>query len=107
MNAPDSDPDPPCTPPKPTGNGGVCRVDLDGQMESEDDDFDGLQGAKPEQKWNGRMELTLMQRCVTDEKEEMEQEDIHKSISLLQYTIPTLKPKLLVKEWWKLKKQIF
>ncbi len=40
MNAPD--PDPPYTPPKLTGNGGACRVDPDGQMESEDDDSNDL-----------------------------------------------------------------
>ncbi len=45
MNAPD--PDPPCTLPKPTGNGGACRVGLDGQMESEDDDYNDLQVVKP------------------------------------------------------------
>ena len=98
MNAPD--PDPPCTPPKSTCNGhcGACRVDPDGQMESEDDDSDALQVAKPKQKWNGKIEWTLMKRWVTGEKAEMEQEDIHKSIFLIQYTIPTLKPKPLVKE---------
>jgi hypothetical protein len=41
------DPDPPCTLPKQTGNGGACQVDPDGQMESEDDDSDDLQVAKP------------------------------------------------------------
>ncbi len=45
MNA--LDPDPQCTPPKPTGNDGACRVDPDGQMESKDDDADDLQVAKP------------------------------------------------------------
>ncbi len=45
MNAPD--PDPPCTPPKLTGNGGAGQVDPDGQMESEDDDSYDLQVAKP------------------------------------------------------------
>ena len=78
MNAPD--PDPPCTPPKPTGNGGACQVHPDGQMESEDDDSDDLQVAKPKQKWSGRMEWTLMKRCVTGEKAEMEQEDIDTTI---------------------------
>ncbi len=45
MNAPD--PDPPCIPPKPTGNGGAGRVDPDGQTESKDDDSGDLQIAKP------------------------------------------------------------
>jgi hypothetical protein len=45
-------------------------------MESEDDDSDDLQVAKPKQKWNGKMEWTLMKRWVTVEKAEMEQEDI-------------------------------
>jgi hypothetical protein len=78
MNAPD--PDPPCTPPKLTGNGGACRVDPDGQMESEDDDSDDLQVAKPKWKGNGRMEWTLMKRWVTGEKAEMEQEDIDREL---------------------------
>ncbi len=38
INAPN--PDPPCTPPKSTGNGGAGRVDPDGQMESESHDED-------------------------------------------------------------------
>ncbi len=58
MNAPD--PEPPCTPPKSTGNGGAGRVDIDGQMESDDDDSDDLQVAKPMWKWNGEMEWTLI-----------------------------------------------
>ncbi len=74
MNAPD--PDPPCTPPKSTANGGAGRVDPDGQMESEDDDSDHLQVAKLKGKWNGKMEWTLMKRWVTGEKAEMEQEDV-------------------------------
>ncbi len=78
MNAPD--PDPPCTPPKPTGNGGACRVDPDGQMEPEDDDSYDLQVAKPKRKWNGRMQWTLMKRWVTGEKAEMEQEDIDREL---------------------------
>ncbi len=60
MNAPD--PVLPCTPPKPTGNGGAGRVDPDGQMESDDDDSYDLKVAKPKRKWNGKMEWTLMKR---------------------------------------------
>ncbi len=45
MNA--LNPDPPCTPPKQTGNGGAGRVDPDGKMESKDDDSDDLQVAEP------------------------------------------------------------
>ncbi len=78
MNAPD--PDPPCTPPKPTGNGGGCLVNPYGQMESEDDDSYDLLVAKPKRKWNGRMEWTLMKRWVTGEKAEMEQEDIDRGL---------------------------
>jgi hypothetical protein len=74
MNAPD--PNPPCTPPKSTGNGGGGRVNPDGQMESEDDDSYDLQVAKPKRKWNGKMEWTLRKQWVTSEKAEMEQEDI-------------------------------
>jgi hypothetical protein len=66
MNAPD--PDPPCTPPKSTGNGGAGQVDPDGQMESEDDDSDDLQVAKPKRKWNNKMEWTLIKRWVIGEK---------------------------------------
>ncbi len=73
MNAPD--PEPPCTPPKSTGNGGAGRVDPDGQMESDDDDSDAQQVAKPRRKRNGKMEWTLMKRWVTGEKVEMVQED--------------------------------
>ena len=81
MNAPD--PDPPCTPPKSTGNGGdrgAGRVDPDGHMESKDDDSDDLQVAKPKRKWNGKMEWTLMKRWVTGEKAEMEQEDTDREL---------------------------
>jgi hypothetical protein len=74
MNAPD--PDPPCTPPKTNGNGGAGRVDPGGQMESEDDNSDDLQVAKPKRKWNGKMEWTLMKQWVTGQKAEMEQADI-------------------------------
>jgi hypothetical protein len=45
-----SDPDPPCTLPKSTGNGGACQVDPDGQMESENDNSYDLQAAKPKRK---------------------------------------------------------
>jgi hypothetical protein len=82
MNAPDQEP--PCTPPKQTGNGGACRVDPDGQMESKDDDSHDLQVAKPERKWNGRMEWTVMKRWVTGEKAEMEQEDIDSDSELFE-----------------------
>ena len=74
MNAPD--PDPPCTQPKLTGNGGAGLVDQDGQMESEDDDSYDLQVAKPKRKWNCKMKWTLRKQWVTSEKAEMEQEDI-------------------------------
>jgi hypothetical protein len=73
MNAPD--PDPPCTLPKSTGNGGADRVDPDGQMESEDDDSDDLQVAKPKRKWNGKM-----RQWMTGQKAEMEQEGIDREL---------------------------
>jgi hypothetical protein len=38
MNAPEAEP--PCTPPKPTGNGRAGRVDPDGQMNSDSEDSD-------------------------------------------------------------------
>jgi hypothetical protein len=78
MNAPD--PDPPCTQPKSTGNGGAGRVDPDGQMESKDDASDDLQVAKPKLKWNGKMEWTPMKRWATGQKAEMEQEDIDREL---------------------------
>jgi hypothetical protein len=53
----------------------ACRVDPDGQMESEDDDSDDMQVDKPKRKSNGKMEWTLMKRWITGEKAEMEQED--------------------------------
>ncbi len=75
-----TDPDPPCTPQKSTGNGGAGRVDLDCQMESDDDDSYDLQVAKPKRKWNGKMEWTLMKRWVTGQKAEMEHEDIDREL---------------------------
>jgi hypothetical protein len=45
----------PCTPTKPTGNGGTCRVDLDGQMKSEDESEEELPVAKPKRKWNDKI----------------------------------------------------
>ncbi len=78
MNAPD--PEPPCTPPKSIGNDWAGRVDPDGQMESDDNDSDAQQVAKPRRKWNGKMEWTLMKRLVTGEKAEMEQEDIDREL---------------------------
>ncbi len=53
MNAPD--PDLPCTPPKSTGNGGACPVDLDGRMESENDESDDLQ-VEAEMEWQDGMD---------------------------------------------------
>ena len=38
------------------------------------------QVANPKLKWNGRVEWTLMKRWVTDEKAEMEQEDIDREL---------------------------
>ncbi len=73
MNVPD--PEPPCTPPKPAGNGGAGRVDPDGQ-----DDSDTQQVAKTKRKWNGKIEWTLMKRWVTGEKEEMDQEGIDREL---------------------------
>jgi hypothetical protein len=75
-----ADPDPPCTPPKPTGSGGACRVDPDGLVESEEDDSNDLQVAKPRRKWNGSMERTLMKGWVTGEKAAMEQKDIDREL---------------------------
>ena len=65
---------------KATGNSQAGRVGPDGQMDSEDDNADDCQVAKPKRKWNGRMEWTLMKRWVTGEKAEMDQEDIDREL---------------------------
>jgi hypothetical protein len=49
-------------------------------MESEDDDSDDLQVAKPKRKWSGKMEWTLIKQWVTGQKAEMEQEDIDREL---------------------------
>ena len=59
MKAPD--PEPPCTPPKPTGNGGAGRVDPDGQMNSDSEDLDEPQSAMSKRKWNGRESWTMIE----------------------------------------------
>ncbi len=52
MNAPETVP--PCTPPKPTGNGGVGRVDQEGTMNSDSENSDEPQSAMTKRKWNDR-----------------------------------------------------
>ena len=54
MNAPDAEP--PCTPPKPTGNGGAGRVDPDGQMNSDSEDSDEPQSLMSKRKWKRIMD---------------------------------------------------
>jgi hypothetical protein len=67
MNAPD--PVPPCTPPKPTGNGGAGRVDPDGQKNSDSEDLDEPQSAMSKRKWNGRESWTSVNRGVLNLEE--------------------------------------
>ncbi len=69
MNAPEAEPL--CTPPKPTGNGWAGRVDPDGQMNSDSEDFDEPQSAKTKRKWNGTESWTMIKRWVTGEQAEM------------------------------------
>ncbi len=82
MNAPEAEP--PCTQPKPTGNGGACRVDPDGQMNSDSEDSDEPQSAmtKRNLKWNGRESWTMIKRWVTGEQAqaEMDQDDIDRDL---------------------------
>ena len=77
-NAPDSVP--PCTPPKPTGNGGAGRVDPDGQMNSDSEDSDEPQSAMSKRKWNGRESWTMITRWVTGEHAKMDQDDIDREL---------------------------
>jgi hypothetical protein len=74
MNAPEAVP--PCTPPKPTGNGGAGRVDPDGEMNSDLEDSDEQQSAMSKRIWNGRESWTMIKRWVTGEQAEMDQDDI-------------------------------
>jgi hypothetical protein len=80
MNAPEAEP--PCTPPKPTGNGGACRVDLDGQMNSDSEDSNEQQSLMSKQKWNGRESWTMIKRWVTGhgEQAETDQDDIDREL---------------------------
>ncbi len=61
MNAPEAEP--PCTPPKPTGNGGAGRVDPDGQMNSDSENSKEPQSHESKRKWNGRES----RRIITDD----------------------------------------
>ncbi len=74
MNAPEAVP--PCTPPKATGNGGAGRVDPDGQMNYDLEDSDEPQSAMSKRKWNSRESWTMINRWVTGEQAEMDQDDI-------------------------------
>ncbi len=78
MNAPEAVP--PCTPPKPTGNGGAGRVDLDGQMNSDSEDSDELQSAMSKRKWNGRESCTMIKCWMTGEQAEMDQDHTHRDL---------------------------
>jgi hypothetical protein len=60
MNARDEEP--PCTPPRPTGNGGACLSELVGQMDSNEESDADLQEGKRKRKWNGRREFTTTLR---------------------------------------------
>jgi hypothetical protein len=74
MNARDAEP--PCTPPRPTGNGGPDHSESDSQMDSENDSDEDLQASKKKRKYRGSREYTLMKRWVTGDKAEMDSEDI-------------------------------
>jgi hypothetical protein len=78
MNALDKHP--PCTPPRPTGNGGAGHCESDGQMDSENDSDDDLQASKKKSKYCCRRDLTFMKRWVTGEKAEMDSEDIEREL---------------------------
>jgi hypothetical protein len=78
MNA--SDAEPPCTPPRPTGNGGAGHSESDAQMDSENDSDEDQQDGDKKRKWNGRREFTLMKRWVTGEKAEMDSEDVEREL---------------------------
>ncbi len=78
MNARDEEP--PCTPPRPTGNGGGGRSLSVGQMNSDEESDADLQDGKKKRKWNDRREFTLIKRWVTGEKAEMDSEDIEQEI---------------------------
>ncbi len=58
MNARDTEP--PCTPPRPTDNGGAGHSESDAQMDSENDSDEDQQDGDKKRKWNGRREFTLM-----------------------------------------------
>jgi hypothetical protein len=74
MNA--SEAVPPCTPLKPTGNGGAGRVDQEGKMNYDSENSDKSQSAMTKRKWNGRESWTMIKHWVTGEQAEMDQDDI-------------------------------
>jgi hypothetical protein len=76
MNARDTQP--PCTPQRPTGNGGADHSESDGQMNSENDSDEDLKASKKKRKYRGSREYTLMKRWVTGDKAEMDLEDIER-----------------------------
>jgi hypothetical protein len=78
MNARDTEP--PCTPPRPTGNGGAGYFESDGEMDSENDSDEDLQASKKKRKHRGRREFTLMKRWVTGENAKMDSEDIERGL---------------------------
>ncbi len=78
MNAPDEEP--PCTPPRPTGNGGAGQPESDGEMDSDEVSDEDLQASKKKRKWFGRREFTLIKRWVTGDKAEMDSEDIERGL---------------------------
>ena len=80
MNAPEAEP--PCTPPKPTGNGGAGRVDPDGQMNSDSEDSDEPQSLISKRKWNGRESWTMIKRWVSGhgKQSKMDKDDIDREL---------------------------
>jgi hypothetical protein len=78
MNARDKEP--PCTPPRPTGNGGADYSESDDQMDSENESDEDLQASKKKRKYHGSREYTLMKRWATGEKAKMDSEDIERGL---------------------------
>ena len=74
------DKDPPCTPPRPTGNAGAGRSESDSEKDAPEASDDDLPVDTRKRKWNGRMEFTLIKRWVTGEKAEMDSEDIEREV---------------------------
>jgi hypothetical protein len=80
----DRDEEPPCTLPRPSGNGGA---ESNGAMDSDEDSDEELQVAKKKRTLNGRREFTLIKRWVTSKKTEMDSEDIERELFELDVSV--------------------